>query len=110
MVLIASQSTICHNLTSKIKGDCNMATFGTTRMSSKGQVVIPEEIRERLGFAEGVEFIVIGENDAIVLKAISAPSMSDFDKLLKSARTEARKAKLTRTDVKKSIRRVRRSK
>jgi len=87
-----------------------MATFGTTRMSSKGQVVIPEDVRNRLGLSEGVEFVVIGENDAIVLKAISAPPMSDFDKLLKTARAEARQAKMKRADVTKSVRRVRRNK
>jgi AbrB family looped-hinge helix DNA binding protein len=87
-----------------------MATFGTTRMSSKGQVVIPEDVRNRLGLSEGVEFVVIGENDAIVLKAISAPPMSDFNKLLKTARAEARQAKMKRADVTKSVRRVRRNK
>jgi len=87
-----------------------MATFGTTRMSSKGQVVIPEDVRNRLGLSEGVEFVVIGENDAIVLKAISAPPMSDFDKLLKTARAKARQAKMKRADVTKSVRRVRRNK
>ena len=86
-----------------------MAAFATTRMSSKGQVVIPEDVRERLGLSEGVEFIVIGEKDAIVLKAISAPPMRDFEKLLKTARSQARQAKLSRTDIGKSIRRVRRS-
>lgn len=85
-----------------------MSVFATTRMSSKGQVVIPEDIRTRLGFSEGVEFIVIGERDAIVLKAISAPAMQDFDKLLKTARSQARKAKMTNKEVTHSISRVRR--
>ena len=33
----------------------------TTRMSSKGQVVIPEEIRTRLGLTAGTQFVAIGD-------------------------------------------------
>ncbi|WP_371440183.1 AbrB/MazE/SpoVT family DNA-binding domain-containing protein, partial [Piscirickettsia salmonis] len=35
-------------------------------MSSKGQVVIPEEIRERLGLAAGVKFVVVGDKDTVI--------------------------------------------
>ena len=37
-----------------------MSTLSTTRMSSKGQVVIPEEIRQRLGLETGAQFVVAG--------------------------------------------------
>lgn len=81
--------------------------IATTRMSSKGQVVIPEEIRKRLGFSEGIEFIVIGSGDAVILKAISAPPLGEFDELLKSAGKAAKAAKLNRKDVTNSINRAR---
>ena len=38
-----------------------MATLATTRMSSKGQIVIPEEIRDRLGLQSGTQFVVLGD-------------------------------------------------
>jgi AbrB family looped-hinge helix DNA binding protein len=47
-----------------------MSEAATTRMSSKGQVVIPERIRAKLGLEPGVELVVIGEGDTIVLKRI----------------------------------------
>ncbi|MBI2403439.1 MAG: AbrB/MazE/SpoVT family DNA-binding domain-containing protein, partial [Gemmatimonadetes bacterium] len=47
-----------------------MASVATTRLSSKGQVVIPEEIRRRLGLVTGVQFAVVGEGDVVVLKAV----------------------------------------
>lgn len=36
-----------------------MAEVATTTMSSKGQVVIPEKIRENLHLEKGTEFVVI---------------------------------------------------
>src|SRR4030043_1240749 len=57
-----------------------MPTLTTTRMSSKGQVVIPKEIRDRLGLRSGTQFVVVGDRDVVILKAISAPSMKEFDR------------------------------
>jgi len=51
-------------------------------MYSKGQVVIPEEIRKRLGLKAGSQFAVVGDKDTVILKAISPPSMEDFDELI----------------------------
>jgi AbrB family looped-hinge helix DNA binding protein len=75
----------------------------TTKMSSKGQVVIPEEIRQRLGLKPGVQFIVVGDRDVVILKAIAPPSMGDFDDLVAEARRQARKAKMTRRDVARAV-------
>ena len=63
-------------------------------MSSKGQVVIPEKIRDKLLLAAGSQFIVIGEGDAIILKTLSAPSMKDFDRLILRARKQAKESGL----------------
>jgi AbrB family looped-hinge helix DNA binding protein len=80
-----------------------MGNFATTKMSSKGQVVIPEEIRERLGLEPGVQFVVIGDRDVVILKAITPPSMKEFDDLVASARAAARKAKMKRSDVSRAV-------
>lgn len=69
-----------------------MAGLATTKMSSKGQVVIPEDIRKRLGFKAGSQFVVVGDNDVVILKAISPPSMEEFDALIAKARKQARQA------------------
>ncbi len=45
-----------------------MSTFATTRLSSKGQIVIPEEIRERMGLHTGDRWVVLAEEAAIKLK------------------------------------------
>jgi AbrB family looped-hinge helix DNA binding protein len=87
-----------------------MADIATTRMSSKGQVVIPEEIRERLGLDTGAQFVVVGEGDVVVLKAIKPPSMREFDSVVRGARRAAKQAGFKRRDVKKVVRDVRRAK
>lgn len=81
-----------------------MTANSTTKMSSKGQVVIPEEIRKRLGLGAGVQFLVLGEGDVIILKSLSAPSMKDFDRLVKKARKQAKKAGIKKSDIARTLR------
>jgi AbrB family looped-hinge helix DNA binding protein len=84
-----------------------MSELATTRMSSKGQVVIPDEIRRRLGLKEGSQFVVVGEKDTVILKTISPPSIKEFDRLIAKARKQANKAGLKRSDVRSAILTVR---
>jgi AbrB family looped-hinge helix DNA binding protein len=86
-----------------------MNTVATTRMSSKGQVVIPESIREELGLRPGEEFVVVGRGDVVILKTLTAPDTKQFDSLIRQARDNARRAGLTRNHVRRAVRRVRRS-
>ena len=84
-----------------------MVRPATTKLSSKGQVVIPEAIRERLGLEAGVQFVVVAEGDVVVLKVLNAPNMSDFKALLDKAQESADAAGLTPEDVEEAIRQVR---
>ena len=87
-----------------------MSEVATTKLSSKGQVVIPEEIRRRLGLKTGAQFVVVGDGDVVVLKAVQAPSMSQFDELMAQARNAARRAGMKRSDVTRAVAKARRSK
>ena len=84
-----------------------METIATTRMTSKGQIVIPETIRKRLNLNAGAQFIVVGEGDVVILKAISAPGMEAFDALIQQARQQAKAAGLARADISKAISKAR---
>ncbi len=84
-----------------------MVRPATTKLSSKGQVVIPEEIRDRLGLEAGAQFVVVGEGDVVVLKALKAPKMTDFKELLDRAEASAEAAGLRSEDVERAIREVR---
>lgn len=65
-----------------------MSGSATTKMSSKGQVVIPEEICTRLGLKAGSQFIVVGDKDTLILKAITPPSIDEFDELITEAESK----------------------
>ena len=84
-----------------------METLATTRMSSKGQVVIPEDVRERLGLKPGAQFVVVGEGDVVILKVIAPPSMNDFDNLIRRTRQQARASGLKRSDISRAIAKAR---
>jgi AbrB family looped-hinge helix DNA binding protein len=84
-----------------------MPEAATTKLSSKGQVVIPEEIRTRLGLEPGVQFVVVGDRDVVILKVLQAPDIAEFDELAGRARREAKRAGLKKEDVKDAIRKAR---
>jgi AbrB family looped-hinge helix DNA binding protein len=84
-----------------------MANVATTKMSSKGQVVIPEEIRKRLNLQTGAQFVVVGDKDVVILKSISPPSIEEFDSLIADARKKGKQAGLKKSDIKEAILKVR---
>lgn len=86
-----------------------MVTFATTRLSSKGQVVIPQEIRTKLGLKTGSKFMVMASGDGVMFRVIQPIDRQRFDELLAAARKSAKAAGLKPSDVAKTIRRVRAS-
>lgn len=63
----------------------------TIRMSSKGQIVIPQDIREELQVEEGTVFAVVGGKDTIILKRIATPSKEELLRNLSAIALEGRK-------------------
>ena len=86
-----------------------MAGVATTKLSSKGQVVIPEIIRKQLNLKAGTQFVVIGDKDVVILKNISPPTIEEFDELIAKPRQATQQAGLKKTDIKKAIIKVRSS-
>jgi antitoxin PrlF len=72
-------------------------------MSSKGQIVIPETIRKQLNLKAGAQFVVVGNDDVVILKAIIAPDMESFDALIQHARQQAKLAGLKRADIANAV-------
>jgi len=84
-----------------------MANVATTKLSSKGQVVIPENIRKKLRLEVGVQFVVLGDKDVVILKKISPPSIDEFDILIRKARKAAKEMGLKKSDIEAAIKKVR---
>lgn len=76
----------------------------TIRMSSKGQVVIPQGIREDLHASEGTVFAVTGSEDTVILKKVATPNREDLIKELslvaKKAKAHLQKKGFTERDLK----------
>ena len=72
----------------------------TIKMSSKGQIVIPRDIRKDVDAVEGTIFAVVSERDSIVLKKVATPSKEELIKELKTIAVEGKK-RLERKGIKK---------
>lgn len=81
----------------------------TTTLSSKGQVVIPEEIRERLGLRPGARFVVVAERDVVIFKVLEPPALDALAPLVARARAAARAAGVSRRDVTEAVTQARRA-
>lgn len=86
-----------------------METLEVTRLSSKGQVVLPEAVRKKLHLTEGARFVVIGSDDTVILKRLEEPSREQFKELLKRSRAYAKRVGLTKKDLERVIRKVRKN-
>lgn len=80
-----------------------MGRLSTTKMSSRGQIVIPEEIRDKMGLHSGDQFLVVAEKDVVILKAITQPNVDEYRDLIKKTRQAAKSAGLTPDGLKNAI-------
>ena len=78
-----------------------------TNMSSKGQVVIPNEFRKNLGLTSGTPLAVFTDGSNLMLKPIELPKVEDFENLLKESRKAVKASGLKKSDLKKIIKKVR---
>lgn len=84
-----------------------MSEAGTTRVSSRGQVVIPQAVREAVHLQEGELLAVYGEGDTIVLKRIPPPDLAEMKAILAAGERFAKAKRITRGDVTRAIRETR---
>ncbi len=86
----------------------------TVRMSSKGQIVIPQKVREEVNADEGSVFVVLSSGDSIVLKKIEVPSKELLIKSLQKMVKENTKRNdglgIKESDVNDIVHRYRKSK
>lgn len=77
-------------------------------MSSKGQIVIPKDLRKELGIDEGTNFVVFGKDDTLILKKVNVPTAKEvFENVHKWGTALAKKKGWKESDVMNSIHRGR---
>ena len=85
----------------------------TIKMSSRGQIVIPQDIREELKASEVTLFSVVSAKDTIILKKLLTPSKEDLIRemgvIALEGRKRAEKLGIKESDVAELIQRGRKS-
>ena len=76
-------------------------------MSSRGQIVLPISIRRKLNLGEGSQFLVISDDENILLKPVREPSLDEFYSLIEKAQETARKIGLTEEEINTTIKEMR---
>ncbi len=78
-----------------------------TSVSSKGQIVIPNDIRKELGISAGSKFIVLTDGTNVLLKPVQVPKMETFKKLIKESRRIALRAGIQKSELSRIIKKIR---
>ena len=79
-------------------------------VSSKGQIVLPVDIRKKMSIKEGDKLAAYALGDMIMLKPIDVPTEDDFKKSLDQAAAWAQKAGYEESDVNDIVKAYRKSK
>ncbi len=75
-----------------------------TKMSANGQVVISSDIRKALGLSPGDKFLVIGEEEGIVLRSLKKEDIKqEMEEVLSAIGKEVEEADISKDDVEKEI-------
>ena len=74
------------------------------KMSPKGQLVVPQEIRVREKFLPGDRFVPFPVKDGILFKRVKIPdAKAEFVKLAKSVEAQFKKQNITEKDVTEAV-------
>ena len=73
------------------------------RISSKGQIVIPQEMRNQLDVKEGSIFMVSAQDSSICLTKIEVPKVKSWDEVTRPFRQAAKKSNFTKEDLSRLI-------
>ena len=79
-------------------------TIEFTRLSEKGQIVIPNEIRKRMKLKEGSRFLIVELGDSLILRRIEiSEEKLRLKRLLQGFRSKANEMGFDEREVRKLI-------
>ncbi|PIN93487.1 hypothetical protein COU54_02845 [Candidatus Pacearchaeota archaeon CG10_big_fil_rev_8_21_14_0_10_31_24] len=86
----------------------------TTKMSSRGQVVIPQNVRKQINADEGTIFLVMASKGTLILKKVGIPSretlINQLGKIAEEGEKRAKKKGIKESDVPDILYKLRKSK
>lgn len=75
------------------------------KMSEKGQLVVPQEIRKMSNLTPGERFVAFPIRGGVLFKKVEIPKVKlDFESLSKDIESQFKKNKIKESDVKEAIR------
>lgn len=88
-----------------------MTNVMTTKLSSKGQIVLPEAIREMNGWEVGTPFTLMMYKGAVIMQPILVPSedelVAEFEDAFAESRRQAKAAGMRPADINRMIAKAR---
>jgi len=79
------------------------------KMSPKGQLVVPQEIRKMGSFEIGDRFVPFPVKEGVLFKKVKIPEIKmDFEKLSKEIESQFKKQKVSKKDVSEAVKWARR--
>lgn len=76
-------------------------------LSTKGQLVLPNDLRKSMSLAPGDKLVAYWSNGSIVLKKLELPTENDFEKQIDSTVMLAKQAGITEQDIVDTIKEYR---
>ncbi len=74
------------------------------KMSPKGQLVVPQDIRESEEFEPGDRFIAMPVKEGVLFKKVEMPNIKlEFEKLSKEIQEHFKKQKVNQKDVSEAV-------
>ncbi len=88
-----------------------MSEASLVKMSTKGQLVVPESIRKAEAFEPGDRFIPVAVDDGVLFKKVNIPELkAEFEKLSVGLRTHLRNEKVSSRRVDEAVKWTRQKK
>ncbi len=87
-----------------------MAEVELVKMSAKGQLVVPDSIRQEEGFEAGDRFVSVPVEEGVLFKRVKIPDVKvEFAKLAKELELKFKKEKATPQTIDEAVKWARRA-
>ena len=83
-----------------------MYAIETAKMSSKGQLVVPEAFRKRYGWRQGMTLMLVGVNNGVLLQSLPQPNVAEVEESIAEASEASALMKARLEKMKRSLDRI----